>query len=201
MIGSSGPISTKILTAEGTTASEEKARYDTVIADFLASGYTRRQKEVTKSNTNMVTMAAVAAAATGAVATFTATPGNRWASYMGMEDVPLGSDHLAAYGFGIIAADTGDNEVNDFTGVEISLNDPTSQAFAHVDTVYMNVSLTLSKAATNYPVKRKTMFEFFRFGEGALLNGSQTQEWDLVAPDIAVTVANSYFLGKYDFWV
>lgn len=180
----------------------EKPRYNAVIEYFKSMGYGRYPKKISHRDTNLVATTALAAAGTGTIVTFTVTPGDRWATYMGIQDVPQGIDRQASYGFGIIAANTSDTEVDYFTGVEIQVFDPTTKQYTGVDTIYQEVSLNLSRAAgAVYPVKPKTDRDYFRFEEGAALKGSQQQRWRLVAPDIAVAAANIRYVGTWDLWV
>lgn len=180
----------------------EKPRYNKVIESYKELGYGRYPKKISHRDTNLVATTALAAAGTGTIVTFTVTAGDRWATYMGIQDVPTGVDRQAAYGFGIIAANTSDTEVDYFTGVEIQLFDPTTKQYTGVDTIYQEVSLNLSRAvAGQYPVKPKTDRDYFRFEEGAALKGSQQQRWRLVAPDIAVAAANIRYVGTWDLWV
>lgn len=180
----------------------EKPRYNAVIEYFKSLGYGRYPKKISHRDTNLVATTALAAAGTGTIVTFTVTAGDRWGTYMGIQDVPQGIDRQAAYGFGIIAANTADTEVDYFTGVEIQVFDPTTKQYTGVDTIYQEVSLNLSRAAgAVYPVKPKTDRDYFRFEEGAALKGSQQQRWRLVAPDIAVAAANIRYVGTWDLWV
>lgn len=183
------------------TSGSVQETYAEMVNDFERAGQQRNIRTLTEvSGGSMIAMAAVAAAATGPVVTFTSTPG-RYSSYCGQQDVTPGLNTPAAYAFGLIAADTGDNECADFTAVQVVLFDPVSKQFANVDTVYVDVTLTASKAATNYPVKRKNPMEQFRFDKGALLSGSQEQIWNVIKPDVSIAVANSHFKGTYDLWV
>jgi len=180
----------------------EKPRYNAVIQYFKDQGYGRYPKKISHRDTNLVATTALAAAGTGTIVTFTVTPGDRWATYMGIQDVPQGIDRQASYGFGIIASDTGDTEVDYFTGVEIQVFDPTTKQYTGVDTIYQEVSLNLSRAvAAIYPVKPKTDRDYFRFEEGAALKGSQQQRWRLVSPDVAVDADHIRYVGTWDLWV
>lgn len=197
-----GPQDQQIKVAEYPSQIGEKPRYNAVIEYFKGLGYGRYPKKLSHRDTNLVATGAVAVGATGNVVTFTVTPGDRWATYMGVQDVPVGVDRSAAYGFGIIAADTNDTEVDYFTGVQIQIFDPTTKQYTGVDTLYQEVSLNKSRAAgVVYPVKPKMDSEYFRFEEGAALKGSQQQLWRLVAPNIAVAAANVRYVGTWDLWV
>lgn len=191
-------------TAAGPQDAGEKPRYNAAIEAMVAMGYGRYPKKISHRDTNLVATAPAAlGAGTTTIVTFTVTAGDRWGSYMGIQDVPAGIDRQAAYGFGIIASDTGDNEVDYFTGIQIQLFDPTTKQFTGVDTIYQEVSLNLSRASAGnvYPVKPKTDRDYFRFEEGALLKGSQQQRWALVSPDINVAAANVRYVGTWDLWV
>jgi hypothetical protein len=181
----------------------EKPRYNAVIEYFKAQGYGRYPKKISHRDTNLVATTPLLTGATGTIVTFTVTAGDRWGTYMGIQDVPQGIDRQASYGFGIIAANTADTEVDYFTGVEIQVFDPTTKQYTGVDTIYQEVSLNLSRASTGnvYPVKPKTDRDYFRFEEGAALKGSQQQRWRLVAPDIDVAAANIRYVGTWDLWV
>lgn len=181
----------------------EKPRYNAVIEYFKNQGYGRYPKKISHRDTNLVATTPLALAGTGTIVTFTVTAGDRWGTYMGIQDVPQGIDRQASYGFGIIAANTSDTEVDYFTGVEIQVFDPTTKQYTGVDTIYQEVSLNLSRASAGnvYPVKPKTDRDYFRFEEGAALKGSQQQRWRLVAPDIAVAAANIRYVGTWDLWV
>jgi len=184
------------------TMEGEKPRYNATIAYFKSLGYGRYPKKISHRDANLVATTALAAAGTGTIVTFTVTAGDRWGTYMGVQDVPEGINRQAAYGFGIIAADTGDTEVDYFTGVEIQLFDPTTKQYTGVDTIYQEVSLNKSRAAgAVYPVKPKMDTEYFRFEEGAALKGSQQQRWRLVNPDIAVDADHIRYVGTWDLWV
>ncbi len=181
----------------------EKPRYNAVIEYFKSQGYGRFPKKISHRDTNLVATAGLAAAGTGTIITFTVTPGDRWGTYMGIQDVPIGIDRQASYGFGIMASDTGDNEVDYYTGVEIQVFDPTTKQYTGVDTIYQEVSLNLSRAVAsgNYPVKPKTDREYFRFEEGAALKGSQQQRWKLIAPDLTTIDHHTRYVGTWDLWV
>ncbi len=197
-----GDPNAQIKVAEYPAQIGEKPRYNAVIDYFKTLGYGRYPKKLSHRDLNLVATAGVAVGATGNVVVFTVTPGDRWGTYMGIQDVPVGIDRQAAYGFGIIAADTTDTEVNEFTGVQIQIFDPTTKQFTGVDTIYQEVTLNKSRAvAGQYPVKPKMDSEYFRFEEGAALKGSQQQIWRLVAPNIAVAAANVRYVGTWDLWV
>jgi len=181
----------------------EKPRYNAAIAAFLAQGYGRYPKKISHRDTNLVATSNLAIGGTGTIVTFTVTPGDRWGTYMGIQDVPQGIDRQAAYGFGIIASDTADTETDYFTGVQIQVFDPTTKQYTGVDTIYQEVSLNLSRASAGnvYPVKPKTDRDYFRFEEGAALKGSQQQRWILVAPTVNVDAAFVRYVGTWDLWV
>ncbi len=189
--------------AAGAQDQGEKPRYNAVIEYFKNQGYGRYPKKISHRDTNLVATALLAAGGTGTIVTFTVTAGDRWGTYMGIQDVPQGIDRQASYGFGILAAGTADTEeVDYFTGVEIQVFDPTTKQYTGVDTIYQEVSLNLSRAAgVVYPVKPKTDRDYFRFEEGAALKGSQQQRWRLIAPDIAVEAAHVKYVGTWDLWV
>ena len=179
---------------------DEKPRYNASIAQFVRAGYDRYNREISHRDSH-VTVAGLAIGAKGIVATFTETPGNGWATYMGLQDVPQGSDSRTAYGFGILAADYTDVEVDYYTGVTVSLWDPTTKEFGHVDTIYANVSLVESRAAgAVYPVKLRSTQTLYRFEEGVALSGSQEQRWTLIEPDVIVDADHVRYIGKFDFW-
>jgi hypothetical protein len=181
----------------------EKPRYNATIEYFKSLGYGRYPKKISHRDANLVATAGLAIAGTGTIVTFTVTAGDRWGTYMGVQDVPQGIDRQAAYGFGIIAANTSDTETDYFTGVEIQLFDPTTKQYTGVDTIYQEVSLNKSRASPTgvYPVKPKMDTEYFRFEEGAALKGSQQQRWRLVAPTVLVDIDHVRYIGTWDLWV
>jgi hypothetical protein len=195
-------LGSQIQTAQPTMEGE-KPRYNATIEYFKTLGYGRYPKKISHRDANLVATAGLAIAGTGTIVTFTVTAGDRWGTYMGVQDVPQGIDRQAAYGFGIIAADTTDTETDYFTGVEIQLFDPTTKQYTGVDTIYQEVSLNKSRASPTgvYPVKPKMDTEYFRFEEGAALKGSQQQRWRLVAPTVLVDAAHVRYIGTWDLWV
>jgi hypothetical protein len=193
-------VSTGIMTAQPTMEGE-KPRYNATVEYFKSLGYGRFPKKISHRDPTMVATAGLAIGGTGTIVTFTVTPGDRWGTYMGVQDVPQGIDRQAAYGFGIIAADTSDTETDYFTGVEIQLFDPTTKQYTGVDTIYQEVSLNKSRATLTYPVKPKMDTEYFRFEEGAALKGSQQQRWRLINPTVTVDHDWVRYIGTWDLWV
>jgi len=170
-------------------------RYDN-LEPILRLKYTRFLRQITHQMPELVKCTNLSAGNTGEIVVFT-VPNHQFASYSGIKNVERECD---ANGFGVVAADKDGIDIDQFTGVNISVFSPVTQHFTSIDTVYAEASLNQFKMVDGKAViQPKKESNYFKFDEGQIFNPGQQQKWRLILPDKHVEKVR--YLGTWDMWV
>jgi len=181
-----------------------KPRYDEYVGYLESKGWRREQLTLDEINTNIVTLQAVAAGATGWAIDVRAPAGQK-ITMMGTSQVSGGADARTAHALRIRFADSSENELAFNTKIRIT-KEKSSEAVTQLARVfYADVNLTKQAGAANLAtVTYKTDPEWYRFGQGVELNGEQRLRIYIVntlgtIAQPAVT-ANIRFALQCDLW-
>lgn len=150
-----------------------KPKYDEYVDYLESKGWRREQLTLDELNTNIVTLQAVAASATGWAIDVRAPAGQK-ITIMGTQQVPAGADARSAHSMRIRFADSSENELAYNTKIRIT-KEKSSEAIVQLARIfYADINLTKvpgGQAATT--TQYKTDPEWFRFKQGVELNGEQ----------------------------
>lgn len=150
-----------------------KPRYDDYMAAREAQGWTREHFSVDELNTNMVTLAAVAAGAT-AWAIDMQSPAGQIVSVLGGNQVTAGADLTSAYPLVVRMADSSDNEISFRTKIKIT-KESLSEATKPLERTYYS-AINATKVPTGVNASTtlyKTNAEHYRFANSFELLGNQ----------------------------
>ena len=186
-----------------------KPRYDEYVSYLESKGWRREQLTLDELNTNIVTVQAVAAGATG-WAIDVRSPAGQKITLMGTQQVGAGADARTAHALRIRFADSSENELAFNTKIRITKEKSSEAVIQLARVFYADVNLTKQAGAANTAtVTYKNDPEWYRFKQGVELNGEQRLRIYIVntlgtIAQAAVTAnmptANMRFALDVDLW-
>lgn len=179
-----------------------KPDYSSYVDYLEARGWRREQLTLDELNTNLVTLFALAAGATGTVIDIRAPAGQK-ITLMGTQQVVRGADARTAHALRIRLAGTHDVEIPAMTKIRIT-KEKTSEALVQLARVfYADINLTKQLATATVGATQKTDLEWYRHKQGVELNGEQHYRIIVVNTEpgnFPITTANIKFALDMDLW-
>lgn len=179
-----------------------KPDYSSYVDYLEARGWSREQLTLDELNTNIVTLFALAAGATGAIISIRSPAGQK-ITVMGTQQVVRGADARTAHALRIRVAGSPDTEIPPYSKVRIT-KEKTSESIVQLARVfYRDVNMTKQAGTATVAAQDKTDLEWYRHKQGVELNGEQFYRITLVNTEpgnIAVDPTRTKFAMDMDLW-
>jgi len=152
----------------------EKPDYTSYVEYLESRGWRREQLTLDELNTNLVTLTALAAGATGVLIDIRSPAGQK-ISIMGTQQIPRGADARSAHALRIRFAGTNDVEIPAMTKIRVT-KEKTSEAITQLARVfYVDINLTKQLATATVGATQKTDLEWYRFKQGVELKNIESK--------------------------